>query len=391
MPSQPLNAIRNRNIFEDLWGNITSRHILLVVSLYIFLILIIKNRYDYAEYGRQWQFFLAGGNPWDYISNAYGPLHNSMAFVYDIHHKLPRLLFSSLSVIGSIFLIKKVNGSALNENVKEKSFYLLLYNPIVWLMFVINGCNDGLVGSLFLFGVVLYDKEKYVLSALLLSLAILYKYIPLFIIPILCINSRKINFKFTLSTIAFLGIGFGTSFYLWGAKFLDPILFNASRESKILSIFRYLRGDYSFLKLFGIDNVDHLSIYFVIGSVILIFIVQLVYRWHWIVSLIVTMLSIHLFYLVGHFQFYISIYFLLFFYLYKFGRSIGAYELKRIFLSLYWIAATTVLYGITEGLYGRFVFIREFIGLPHFIILLLTLISIVSMERNKLNKVDALV
>ena len=279
----------------------------------------------------------------------------------------------------------------LNENVKEKSFYLLLYNPIVWLMFVINGCNDGLVGFLFLFGVVLYDKEKYVLSALLLSLAILYKYIPLFIIPILCINSRKINFKFTLSTIAFLGIGFGTSFYLWGTKFLDPILFNASRESKILSIFRYLRGDYSFLKLFGIDNVDHLSIYFVIGSVVLIFIVQLVYRWHWIVSLIVTMLSIHLFYLVGHFQFYISIYFLLFFYLYKFGRSIGAYELKRIFLSLYWIAATTVLYGITEGLYGRFVFIREFIGLPHFIILLLTLISIVSMKRNKLNKVDALV
>lgn len=385
MPSQPLNAIRNSKISKDLWGNITNRHILMVVSLYVLLILLIENRYDYAEYGRQWQFFLAGGNPWDYASNAYGPLHNSMAFIYDIHHKLPRLLFSLLSVAGSVFLIKKINRTVLDKDVKEKSFYLLLYNPIVWLMFVINGCNDGLIGFLFLFGVVLYDKEKYVLSALLLSLAILYKYIPLFVIPILCINSRRINFRFTLSTVAFLGMGFGISFYLWGTKFLNPILFNSSRESKILSIFRYLRGDYSFLKLFGIDNVDHLSIYLVIGSVILIFIVQLVYRWHWIVGLVVTMLSIHLFYLVGHFQFYISIYFLLFFYLYKFSYSIGTHELKRILLSLYWIAATTLLYGITEGFYKRFAIIREFIGLPHFIILLLTLISIVSMERNKVD------
>jgi len=225
----------------------------------------------------------------------------------------------------------------LDQKSKNKSFYLLLFNPVVWIMIVINGCNDGLMGFLFLFGIVLYDKERYVYAALLLSLAILYKYIPLFVLPILCINNRRINWKFSLSTLLFLVFGFGLTFYFWGAKFLYPIFYNSNRESKILSVFRYLRGEYSFLKPLGITNLDHLSLYFVVGSVLLIFIVQLIYKWNWIVSVIITMLAVHMFYLVGHFQFYIAIYFLVFFFLYKFGKAIDIRSLNNVYLLLYWI------------------------------------------------------
>ena len=101
---------------------------------------------------------------------------------------------------------------------------LLLYNPIIWIMFVINGCNDGLVGFLFLFGIVYYDKGRYIFSALLLSIAILYKYIPLFILPVLFINNRKINWKFSLSSMTFLVFGFGLlAFYFTFIFFFDFI------------------------------------------------------------------------------------------------------------------------------------------------------------------------
>ena len=194
-----------------------KRHQLILVVLAVSLIAVSRNRFDHGEYIRQWKFFLDGGNPWDYSTNTYGPLHNLIALFYSLHLKLPRLIFSLCAIFSSFYLYNKIEKNQnINPSTRKRLMYLLYYNPLIWIFFVINGCNDGLVACLFLFGIVFYDKNKFVTSALLLSLAILYKYIPLFIIPFLCINNKQINWKFSLSTLFFLGGGFGVNLLSMG-------------------------------------------------------------------------------------------------------------------------------------------------------------------------------
>ena len=357
---------------KKFWRVKRNRHQFILVTLAILSIVLLRNRYDYREYERQWRFFLDGGIPWDYGSNSYGPFHPLLAYLHAVYDKLPRLIFSLAAIFVSIFLFKKVDANPiLNTDRKKKLFFLLLYNPLIWIFFVINGCNDGLVAFFFIFGIFFYDENKFVLSALLISLAILYKYIPIFALPVLCIPNRKINWSFSLSSFVFLGSGFGLTYYLWGDRFLDPVFYNSGRESKILSIFRYFRGDFSFLKVFGIESVDFISTYLVIISVLAVFAFHLIKNWNYFYSLTLSMLLVFLFYKVGHFQYYFLIYLLL---IYDFSKSesslrVNEIVVRRIFLFLYWLAATTFLYGITEGFYRRFHIIREFIGLPHFFIL----------------------
>ncbi|NJM16162.1 MAG: hypothetical protein HC896_13000 [Bacteroidales bacterium] len=227
------------------------------------------------------------------------------------------------------------------------------------------------------------------MAALLISLSILYKYIPIFILPVLGITNRKINWKFSLSAFAFLTAGFGASYYFWGVKMLNPFLVNAGRESKILSIFRYFRGEYSFLKFFGVENIDFLSTYFVVGAVLTVFVLHVIYQWHYLHSLIITLLAVFLFYKVGHFQFYISVYFILFFYLAKSRQTIGEEVItrKKVFQFLYWLAGITILYGATEGFYRKFSVIREFISVPHTIMLAILLVAFVKQACQSRNKI----
>lgn len=362
---------------KAIWIDKTKRHELVLFFISILLIVILKNRYDYTDYEVQWQAYLNDGNP----SGAYGPLHNSMAYLFSVNAKLPRLVFSSASILTSFYLYNLIHKNlSISAEEKKKFKFLLFYNPLIWIFFVVYGCNDGLVGALFLFGIIAYEKDRFILSSLLLSLAILYKYIPIFAIPFLCISNRKINWKFSLSLGGFLIAGFGFSYLVWGEKFLNPILFNASRESKILSVFRFLRGDYSPLKFFSIDSVDYLSTYLVVFSVITVFVFHILYNLKTYQSLVLSLMLVFLFYKVGHFQFYFSFILILIYYFnrnYTDMKRLHPLLLHKIWLFLVWIAFATFLYGITEGFYKRFEVIREFIGLPTFIIHLIMAVSFI--------------
>lgn len=368
------------NAVKDLGKRIgTYRTVTILSFILILFVILTKNRFDYLEYGRQWLFFLEGGNPWGYDSNTYGPLHALMAYFYALDIKIPRLIFSLAALLSAFYLWGKVRAnSRLNEKHTKWLKYLLLYNPIIWIFFVVNGCNDGLVGMLILLGLVKYDDKNFVLSALFLSLAVLYKYIPLFILPFLAVPNQKINWRFSISSFAFLATGFGLTWAVWGDRFLSALFFNSGRESKILSIFRYLRGEYSFLKPFGIENLDHWSTYLVIASVLIIFILHIAYNLNYYESLLLSMLSVLFFYKVGHFQFYIVLYFLLVYYMSRQESGVlPARLVKYIFYFLFWLAFATVLYGVTEGFYRHFNFLRDIVGLPHSVFLLLVIIALV--------------
>lgn len=367
-------------IITHFWNDKINRHATIIGLVYLLLIFLTKNIFDYSEYQKQWQFYLDGGNPWDFGSNAYGPLHNLLAYLYQIHPKLPRMIFAASALITSIFLARKIDQSSLSKSWQNRSFFLLLYSPLMLIMITINGCNDGLVSMLLLFGLFYYDKKHFVISSILICSAIFYKFYPLFLLPVLFINGRKVNWKFSLSTLFILAAGAGTSYLLWGEKFLHPLLYNSHRESKILSIFRYLRGEFSFLKPFGIENLDHYSNYLVIAGVVITFFLHLFYNWHWMKSLVITFIAVNLFYLVGHFQFYLSLYFMIFYFIIRLDKDQIDFGFKKMSLFLYWISGATLLFGITEGFYHHFHIIREFIGVPNFIILLITALSVVKLK-----------
>ncbi len=373
----------------QLWNNKIFRHQFLIILISFSLILILPNRLDYTEYEKQWIFILNGGNPWDFGSNAYGPLHVLMALLYMISPKLPHLIFSLCAFFSSFYLFQQIyKSSHFDAKEKKKLKLFLFYNPIIWIFVVIIGCNDGLVGSLFLFGVILYDRKKFIPSALLLSLAIFYKYFPLFIIPFLCIHSKKINWKFSFSMFTFLGVGIGSTCYIWGNRFFHSLLHTSGRYSKMLSIFRYLRGDFSVLKLFRIDDVDYLSRYILIASILLFFIIHILLNLEYYYSLVISLLLVFMIFPVGHFQFYISAGFILIYFILKY-RELLASHLKlrnKLYFFLYWISSVTILYGVTEGFYNKFKIIREFIGLPHFIILTILTVSLIHFAIQTKNK-----
>ncbi len=372
--------------FEAKFMNRSTRIFFISGLMSILMILVLDNTFDYVEYEKHWNDILSGRNPWySGSSNAYGPLHNLLSFLYYLSPKGPRILFVLSAFFTSFFLYNRINQLDLKENGVLKMFLLLIIvNPIIWIFFVVNGCNDGLVASMLIFGIYFYDKKCYLMAAFLISLSILYKYIPLFILPVLFVNNKEIKWKFAFFTFLFLVIGSALTYYIWGDSILNMIEYTASRESKILSIFRYLRGEYSFLKWFGVSNVDFLSSFLVLISVAIVFLVQLFFNWNYLKAVLVTLLGVYLFYKIGHFQFYIIIYFLLIYYLSTEENSVNFDFIKgRILVFLIWIAFVTVLYVVTEGFYNKFSFIRDIIGLPNTVFLIFLLHGFIKISANQ--------
>ena len=345
---------------------------LFLILVAIVIIALTKNTFDYEEYEKQWMHILEGGNPWEAWSNVYGPAHNLMAFVYAIHHKLPRLIFGLGSLLISLYLYRRIQDNPSIDSKNKTSLLLLAYfNPIIWIFLVVNGCNDGLIGLLFITSILYYGREKFLLAALLLSIATLYKYIPIYILPFLFISSNRINWKFALSFSLITVLGMLIAYLSWGETLFNPIRYNSHRLSKILSIFRFLRGEYSPFQMVGLENLDFLSTYLLIIAGLGLFALHLWYKMHWYHGVLLAMLSLHLFYMVGHFQYYIIILLLFLFYLNKDWNQIKTLYpdlLRYIWLFIGWICFATILYAATEGFYRHFEFIREIIGLPSFII-----------------------
>ena len=364
-----------KTLLSNLKKGFSSRPFLVLVCIGI--ILFSNNNFDYEEYEKQWTHILQGGNPWEAWSNVYGPAHNLMAYLYALHHKGPRLLFGLGCLLISFYLFARIEKNPEMESMTKNKLQLLaFFNPIIWIFIVVNGCNDGLIAVLFLGAILFYDKEKYLWAAFLIALATLYKYIPIFVLPFLFISKRKINWKFALS-FSFLTIfGLLISYWIWGVALFNPIRYNSLRASKILSIFRFLRGDYSPFQLIGIDNLDFLSSYLVVLAMLLLFIFYLRYNVQWYQGVLLSLLCLHLLYMVGHFQYYILIVLLFLFFINKDFQEIKALHpdlLWYLWLFIGWICFCTILYAATEGFYRHFAFIREFIGLPTFIINFLAL------------------
>jgi len=332
--------------------------------------------YDYRHYGGQWQHVLDGGNPWEYARgdlrrfNSYGPLHALMAWPYAVSSLLPKLVYALASIAATIYLVSRATSH-------RAIVLFLVLNPPLWILYVHGGFNDALIGALFLFGIVAFDRGRFALSAVLLGLAILYKFTPIFIVPFLCLHRRRVRWAFAAPLAGTLGLGFGAAYVTWGASLLDPVRVGASRPSSSASIFNFLDEH--------LGNVDFLSIYVLAGALLAIFACYVIYDLEVRHCVVLALSCAFLFYRANHLQFYVSLTLLSVYLVIEEHRRIQAIApalLRSLGAFLVWLCVVVTVWKICDR-EGKQV-LHRWIGLPTFLLHLgMNVALVVYMVRNR--------
>ena len=330
--------------------------------------------HDYIFYMQQWDAIIHGKNAWADKTNAYGPIHNVLALLYSININLPRLLFVSLwliSCIGIMAIIKQ--NKYLPEEYKYALYFTLLLNPLFWIFIVKFGTNDILMAFFVLVSIFFYKKQKDVVSGSLMAVAIAVKFIPLVMIPFLVFSKVRVRWNFAISLLLVLAAIFSISYMLWGGDLLHPFHMAGERSSKMLSIFRFLRGSVSPLRLFVAQpNLDWMSIYLCIGIILSFLYIHIKYNFENILSSITALTLLLMFFKVGHHQFYITLVMLFILWIGLDYRRIynAGFSLLPVFTFILWISFMSFLYLLTNEYVGTGWKIgwREIIGLPTFLV-----------------------
>ena len=159
-----------------------------------------------------------------------------------------------------------------------------------------------------------------------------------------------------------------------------PFEKGTGRDSTMLSLFRFLRGNYSPLRLFiEKPNLDWISTYLCVASVALLFAFHVTHKFDSLYSSLLAMTLLVAFYKVGNHQFYITLFLLQVFTIAHNYRAIVFSEcrLTSTFIFIVWIALASILFVVSNEY--RQANLKELIGLPTFV---LSLWMIVDMSRN---------
>ena len=381
---------RAKNSLQQCIDFLTTTPIGIMGGLFLFsafitsIAIFIGIRHDYIAYTQQWLAILEGDDPWnlgkDIPRNAYGPLYNALALFYAIHPLAPKVLFCMAWIGTSAWLIKVLGKSHGKQPLIMLAVLLFLFiNPFFFVTIAEHGIFDILPAICLLGALVYKNRQQLFLSGIILGLGILLKYYPIFLLPFLMINGRKIQLKPLLSCLVTVISGFIISYAIWGMSTFSPILFAGERVSKLISIFRFLRGKLSPLQL--ITNQPNLDEYSLIAIVLTVsFVIILTWFRNIEITLAgaIGMLTALTFYKVGHPQFYACLYFMIPFW-YATSVLPETKQLKILLPSgilLIWIAILQLAYSISaigtdKGVGFRVLpwgHLREIIGLPSFLL-----------------------
>ena len=332
-------------------------------------------RHDYVAFSLQWAAILQGADPWNLDDsipvNAYGPLFNTLAILFAIHPLAPKLLFC-VAWLGSAAYLVKVLSQRYRKSplVMLAGVFCLFLNPFFWLTISEYGLFDILPAISCLGAIALSSRRRFYWAGFILGIGVLLKFYPIVLLPFLMVESRRLKIAPALSCIGTVGLGFLISVVVWGQSTFSPFLFAHERESKTLSIFMFLRGKISPLRLF-VDqpNLDAYSTYAIVLFVGLVLILVWTRKLEISLSAIAGMLTTLAFYKVGHSQFYTSIFLMIPFW-YATSRLPEPEKGKILLpfsLLLAWLVVLQLAYNLFGGmLEGPWIHLRDVVGLPTF-------------------------
>jgi len=300
--------------------NASSTHVKLSYSLHFFTLLFLALmiallsgfQVDYPHYLQQWRLVTDGLNPWisetgEATGNAYGPAYNLLALFAYLHPLLPKFLFIFVW-FGTIAWLDKLH--MVNENLdfrKKALLWLVIFvNPYFWRQTSLSGHFDILVATCCLGAIHCHKGRRDISAGIWLAVGILLKFIPIVLLPFLSIQNRRIRPKLLLTCSALVVLAFSICYILWGDAVFHPLLYGEERPSVRHSVFRFLRGEYSPLRLFTDNpNVDFMSTPLIVLFGGILFLLHLRHNFETTAISLLTLTGVLLLYKVGHSQFQI--------------------------------------------------------------------------------------
>ena len=347
-------------------------------------------RHDYSAHMMVWNMVLHGGDPWfippggDAVLNAYGPLFNALALLVRINTLAPKMLFAFSYLIFVVWLLK---GFARRRGLVGLSAFAVaawLLNPFAWVEVAYFGHFDILVAVACVAAVHARARNRDAASGVSLAFGVLLKYLPIVLLPFLTVEGRRIRPKLIAATTIAIAAGLTASVLVWGPATFRPLTRAAGRSSELLSIFRFLRGTWSPLRVFSdAPNVDALSVPLLLAALAGLL------AWCWRHSVrteaaaVLSVLTTLLFYKVGFEQYQIVLFLLVSYWWWALDDRAGQRRdpMLRLALAGYfgWLALFDLFYGRIGGYLPPdepWSSAQEVVGLPTFVLGCVLLVAV---------------
>jgi hypothetical protein len=224
--------------------------------------------HDYYFFTQMWDEILKGHDPWflvfgvfgangsgDYPFNSYGPLFNPLAILYRLDVLAPKLLFAYAYVLFAAAAVKGLVERRRPGAVATLGLVAWFANPYPWVEVAIRGHFDILVALTCVAAVDARSRGRDVASGVWLAVGVLIKYIPAVLLPFLALNPERgtgrlgtrlrLRPRVIVATATVLAAGFALACAVWGPSVFRPLTFASQRGPTVLSIFRFLRGEFS--------------------------------------------------------------------------------------------------------------------------------------------------
>jgi Glycosyltransferase family 87 len=346
---------------------------LAVLAVAVPAALVAGIRQDYQAYTRQWARVVAGRDPWIdangfFTGNAYGPIHNLLALPYRVHPALPRVLLALVYLSAFLWLRRRFGTTPLRRTVLAGA---LLANGLFWISVVDYGHNDVLCAALALAAVALVEDGRAASGGAALALGVLTKLYPLALVPLLALDGRRIRGRFLAGFLGTLAAGVAATWWTWGSSFLAPFAYAVERRSSLLSVFYFLRGSRSPLRVLSPSpDLDWLSGYLVLASLALLLASHVRWRLSASFSSALAAVMLFAFYKVGHFQFYVTPLLLLVHWYFReaWDEAESPPRLRALAAYVAWFALVPLAFRQMDHFKGAWGEVREWIGLPSFVI-----------------------
>jgi hypothetical protein len=253
----------------------------------------------------QWDLVLSRADPWS-TDNAYGPLHNVLAYLLPLGPLGPKMLIVAALLTANVLLIWELYRFAGVGSLYGVYLLAVPTNYLVISMAFAYGLNDALVAALVVFAVVARHRGRLIVAGCFLGLAVLLKYYPIVLVSMFALDAGRVRLRLILAAVAVTLVGMAATALVWGDAFFRAAAFAAERNPTLLSILSAL-SSYPFL-VGGQSVVNFLvrtNIGFVAAAGLLSFLIAWRAKIHWLEASVLGLLTVFVTYKVGHQQFYL--------------------------------------------------------------------------------------
>jgi hypothetical protein len=290
---------------------LTLRAKVALVAIAIWSILMIwfsirsGPQHDYKSYLAEWKLILAGADPWS-TDNAYGPLHNLLAYLLPLGQLAPKILIVAALIAANALLVRELVRTDATASDSIVYFFSVPANVLIISMAFAYGLNDALVAAFVVCAIIARCRGHLAVAGCILGFAILLKYYPIFLVPLFALDNGRFRFRLILGAVTVTSVGLAATIFVWGDAFLAAPFMGVERGPKILSVLSALQG-HPYL-IGGPDVLAFLirtNAVFVAAVGALVVLVAWKLRLHWLEASVLGLLLVLLTYKVGHQQFYI--------------------------------------------------------------------------------------